>query len=143
MPETYEKAAVDEILRDTMAVIERLTAENISLTEENNKLATAQSGSSVELEKVATPLFSTDDLKEFVNSLVSMNRIEPGDAFKMASSLEKDPSQLLALAQKLASLSPPARSIGRGVDSTAYAGFDKKASNDPDGWLEVINEGVR
>jgi hypothetical protein len=146
MSNTYDKSSVDEILQDSLSVIEGLTEENIKLAEENQTLlselkAKEAEAAKVVLEKVAsTPVYSEDDLNHFVAKLANCGFLDPADCEKVASSISDEPSQLLQLADKVVTLSMPVSS-GRGVEKTAYATDDSVKDENP--WLEVVRNGVR
>lgn len=142
---TYDSKDIDPILKDTLSVIEQLTAENIKLAEENKALACKAAEVRVEekvvLEKVATPVFSQEDLTEFTQKLAAFGFLPEEQTKKVAGELHADPSQLLDIAETVMKLSVSVPSTGAAIEKNAYTDTINAESASP--WQEVVDHGVR
>jgi len=138
----YNKDEVDALIKEAMTVIEELTEANLSLSDNNKDLQKKLSEKSanqdkVVLEKVASPIYPAEDVQEFIDMLVNVHMLDEKDSVKVASTLEKDPGQLLKLAQRVVTLSITP-STGRGVTKTAYDRAESSQTSDPDGWWDAV-----
>ena len=96
------------------------------------------------LEKVAnaTPATSPEAVGSLVATMVEKGLLAKEAAVATTELLMKDPSNLVKLATKLASISLPPSSQGRGIAKNETAPEKKASSTSLDGWDHVITKGA-
>ena len=148
MLSTDKPEQLENIVKESMEIITTLTEHNMSLNKANADLRStlaekAAAPERVVIEKVAAEL-DKEDLQDFLDNLVNTNMLESGDVTKVASAIEKDPGQLIKIAQRILSISLQSPNTGYGVDPAVYNRSTKSANtSDPDGWWDIVKTGVR
>lgn len=133
-------------LGQALEVCEGLEQEKAALAKQVGELQTKLAqADKVILEKVAQekrasrPALDSAVVQETLNKLVDLSLIDRRETEKLATFLGQDPNSALRLVQRVATLSVPSHSEGRGVDKSAS---HISPAADPDGWGNVILKGA-
>jgi len=96
------------------------------------------------LEKVASakPAAQPEAIAALVTNLVEKGFLAKEAAVTTTEHLAQDPNNLVKLATKLASLSLPSSTQGRGIAKNETAPEKKASASDQDGWTDVIRTGA-
>lgn len=146
--ETYKKADVDPIIRESMEVTQALLADNQKQAKAIEQQAArivelekeAGTESKVELEKVAGDGYGDIDpnlVNSLVDQLVDLGFVENNKSAReeLIDHIKEDPAaHAVKLASRVITLSAPAPDSGYGVEKSAS---DKRGSPD-DNWSEWI-----
>lgn len=148
MLNTDKPEEIEDIVKESMEIITTLTEENMSLKQANKDLRSklaekAAAPERVVIEKVAAEV-DEDELQGLLDNLVNTNMLSVGDSVKVASAVKKDPGQLIKIAQRILTISQQSPNTGYGVNPAAYNRSSASSTpSDPDGWWDVVKNGVR